>query len=40
MLIFFYINTASSSLVFQVGCTTGKRVLRMATAQLNALSTV
>jgi len=28
MLIFFYINTARSSHVFQVGCTTGKRMLR------------
>jgi len=30
----FYINTASDSHVLQVGCTTGKGVLRMATTQL------
>jgi len=38
--LFFYINTARSSPVFQVECTTGKRVLRMATTQRNAPRTV
>jgi len=40
--LFFYIDTASSSPVFQVRCTTGKRVLRIATSttQRNAPRTV
>jgi len=36
----FYINTSSSSPVFQVGCTTVKRVLRTSTSQRNALTAV
>ena len=38
--LFFYISTARSSPVFQMGCTTGKRVLRMVATQRNAPRTV
>ena len=38
--LFFYINTTSSSPVFQVGYMTRKRVLRMVTTQRNAPRTI